>query len=130
MRNVMSLFLLLGVSRNTTTVLFIVIMVVVLFRTILHMTLPAYVQMVKLLILVGNLVEMRLAIIGNPVCLQRLLATRTNIVFPIMIKTQIVLPIVVMVLVYLPILLLSLPPALVMMVLSGLDIVPNSTHVV
>jgi len=103
-------------------------MVIVLLRTILHITGPANVITAKLLILVGNLVEMRLATIGNPVCLQ--LATRTNIVFPIMIKTQIVLPIVVMVLVYLPILLLSLPPALVMMVLSGLDIVPNSTHVV
>jgi len=44
-------------------------------------------------------------------------------VFPIMTNPQIVLPVVVMVGVYLPILLLTLPPALVMMVLSDLDIV-------
>jgi len=39
--------------------------------------------------------------------------------------TQIVLPVVVLVLVYLPILLLILLPALVGMVLLGLDIVAN-----
>jgi len=100
-------------------------MVVVLFRTVLHITGPANVITAKLQIIVVNLVEMRLATtIRNPVCIHS--TTRTNIVFPIMTNTQIVLPIVVGVLVELPILLLTPLPALVMMVLSGLDIVSHN----
>jgi len=87
MKSVLSLFLLLGVSRNTATVIIfiVVIMVIVLFRTILHITGPANVITAKLLIIVGNLVEMRLASISNPVCIQS--TTRTNIVFPMMTNT-------------------------------------------
>jgi len=121
MRNVLSRFLHRDVSHNSTTVILIVIMVIVLFRTPLHFSLRADVITAKLQIIVANLVEMRIASIKNTVCIQS--TTIVYIVFPLMTQPQIVLPVVVMVIVYLPILLLTLLLARVM-VLSGLDIVP------
>jgi len=67
MSTVMSRYLLIGVSRKTATVIFIVIMVGVLFRTVLHITEPANVITAKLQIIVDNLVEMSIATVRNPV---------------------------------------------------------------
>jgi len=80
MSSVLSLLLLRDVP-SIPTVIYLVVMVVVFFRTILHITGPANVITNTLQIIVAHLVEMRIATIRNPVCMH---STTVYIVFPMM----------------------------------------------